>query len=174
MAFRKLSHWLWLALSNRPKRVGVSLHSPEEGNTPNFRNIVVSIYLESRTIDTVHKLGYSQCYYAPSSEPRLNLLANIFIRGRVCNVEREVTRLRFPPQTLLSFRGSLDQRSWDPSFSGPDHHKWHAERNYPGSFLALSNPSTKNLLHPVQRFHNYKPFDSILQSFQVSQHRCRC
>jgi hypothetical protein len=45
--------WLKLALSSGPKRVGVFLSSPEDGNRSSFRNVVLSSYLECRTIDKV-------------------------------------------------------------------------------------------------------------------------
>jgi hypothetical protein len=45
--------WLKLALSERPKRVCVSLPSPEDGNRSSFRNVVFSMYLEFRTMDKV-------------------------------------------------------------------------------------------------------------------------
>jgi hypothetical protein len=47
------------ALSEGPNKVGVSLLSPEDGNRSHFRNVVVSSYLELRTMDKVQKSNVS-------------------------------------------------------------------------------------------------------------------
>jgi hypothetical protein len=49
-----------LALSKGPKRAGVSLPSPEDGNTSSLRNVVFSSYLEFQTMDKVHKPSDSE------------------------------------------------------------------------------------------------------------------
>jgi hypothetical protein len=49
------SKWLRLSLSEWPKRVGVSLSTPEDGNRFSFRNNVFSSYIEFRTMDNIHK-----------------------------------------------------------------------------------------------------------------------
>jgi hypothetical protein len=48
------------ALSKIPKRVAVSLPSPEDGNRSSFRNVVFSSYLEFWTLDKVGKLSVSE------------------------------------------------------------------------------------------------------------------
>jgi hypothetical protein len=45
----------------------VSFLSTEDGNRPSFRSVVISSYLEIRTMDKVHKPSDSECY-TPSSE----------------------------------------------------------------------------------------------------------
>jgi hypothetical protein len=60
--------YIRLALSKGPKRVGVSLPSPEDGNIYSFGNVVFSSDFEFRTVDEVHKPRNSECY-VPSSEP---------------------------------------------------------------------------------------------------------
>jgi hypothetical protein len=54
--------WLRLALSNRPKRVDVSLPSPGHWNTSRFRNIVLPSRLEFRSLDKVQKPSDSVCH----------------------------------------------------------------------------------------------------------------
>jgi hypothetical protein len=44
-----------LAFSKGPNKVGVSLHSPEDGNRSSFRNIVFTSYLELQRMDRVGK-----------------------------------------------------------------------------------------------------------------------
>jgi hypothetical protein len=44
-----------IALSEGPNRVGISLHSPGDGNRFNFRRVVFSSYLEFRTMNKVQK-----------------------------------------------------------------------------------------------------------------------
>jgi hypothetical protein len=48
------NEWLRLVLSMKPNTVGVSLHSPEDGNKSSFRNVVFFSYLEFWTLDKVH------------------------------------------------------------------------------------------------------------------------
>jgi hypothetical protein len=59
-------HWLKLALSKGPNRVGVSIPSPEDGNIQ-FPNRCIFSYLEFRTMDKVQKCS-TGCY-TPSSGP---------------------------------------------------------------------------------------------------------
>jgi hypothetical protein len=42
-----------------PSKVGVSLPSPEDGNTSSFRDVVFSSCLEFWTMDKVHKPSHS-------------------------------------------------------------------------------------------------------------------
>jgi hypothetical protein len=39
-----LNYWTTLALSNGPKRIGVSHHSPEEEERSSFRNVVFCVF----------------------------------------------------------------------------------------------------------------------------------
>jgi hypothetical protein len=60
--------WLRLALSKGPNRVSVSLPSLENGGSSSFRNVVFSIYLEFRTMNTVQKPNdseHSHCALPP-------------------------------------------------------------------------------------------------------------
>jgi hypothetical protein len=58
----------WVPHNHWPKRVCVSVPSPEDVNRSSFRNIEFFNYLEFRTMDKVQKPSDSECY-APSSEP---------------------------------------------------------------------------------------------------------
>jgi hypothetical protein len=53
-----------LALSKGPNRVVVSLRSAEDGNRSSFWNVMVSSYLELRTMDEVQKPG--DCFTSSS------------------------------------------------------------------------------------------------------------
>jgi hypothetical protein len=56
-------HWLKLALSKGPNKVGVSLPSLEGGNRSSFRIVVFSGYLEFRNEDKVQKPGDSETFF---------------------------------------------------------------------------------------------------------------
>jgi hypothetical protein len=60
--------WLSLSLSKAPNRRGVSLPWREGGNSPSFRNAVISNYFEFWKQDNVHKPIDSE-WYTSSSEP---------------------------------------------------------------------------------------------------------
>jgi hypothetical protein len=47
-------------ISKGPNREGVSLRSSEDENRLSFRNVVFSSYLESRTMNKVHKPSDSE------------------------------------------------------------------------------------------------------------------
>jgi hypothetical protein len=47
----------------RPKRVDVTLSSPEDGKLFSVRNVVFSSYLEFLTLDKVYKPNASQCWF---------------------------------------------------------------------------------------------------------------
>jgi hypothetical protein len=51
---------LRLALFKGPNRAGVSLLSPEDGNGSSCRNVVLSSYLESRTMHKFQELRDSE------------------------------------------------------------------------------------------------------------------
>jgi hypothetical protein len=59
---------LRLALSKQPNCVGVSLLSSEDGSRCSVRNVVFPGCLQFRTMGSVQKPSYSDCY-APSPEP---------------------------------------------------------------------------------------------------------
>jgi hypothetical protein len=50
-----------------PNRVGVPLHSPEDGNRSSFRNVEFSTYLQLRAIDNVQKSRDFGLYFQVSS-----------------------------------------------------------------------------------------------------------
>jgi hypothetical protein len=73
------SHWVYglypssgqllrIAIFKGSNIVGVSLYSPEDGNSSSFRNSVISSYLEFRTMDTVPRSHDSECH-TQSSQP---------------------------------------------------------------------------------------------------------
>jgi hypothetical protein len=54
------------ALSKGPNRAGVFSRSAEYGNRSSFQNVVVSSYLEFRTLDKAHKPSDSEGHTPPS------------------------------------------------------------------------------------------------------------
>jgi hypothetical protein len=60
--FRGERRETFLALSEGPNRVDVSLLSPQDGNRPSFQNVVFSSYLEFSMMNKVQKSSNSECY----------------------------------------------------------------------------------------------------------------
>jgi hypothetical protein len=60
------AYFVRLSLSKGLNRTDVSFPSPEDGDRSSFGNIVISIYFVFRTLDTVRKHSYSECYTASS------------------------------------------------------------------------------------------------------------
>jgi hypothetical protein len=58
--FNKDVQWLRLALSKGHNREGVCFLSPEHRNKSSFRTIVLSSYLEFRTMEEIHKICDSE------------------------------------------------------------------------------------------------------------------
>jgi hypothetical protein len=71
---RKLGNrvrWLWLAISKRPNRIGVSLPSPEDVNRSSFRNVAFSSYLELRKMKKGHKSSDSDNFFFRMDDPTM-------------------------------------------------------------------------------------------------------
>jgi hypothetical protein len=88
--------------SEGPNRIGVSLHSREEGNRSSLRNVVFSIYLEIRTMGKVQKASDS----GMSSDSITSSTCKGEPSGPERPVFRRIVRLH-PPVTATQSPGSL-------------------------------------------------------------------